>query len=35
MKTLLRTPVIFDGRNLFTPEQMTQHGFTYHSIGRS
>ena len=34
MRTLMREPVIFDGRNLFTPEQMTQHGFTYYSIGR-
>jgi UDPglucose 6-dehydrogenase len=35
MKTLMRSPVIFDGRNLFAPQQMTQHGFTYQSIGRS
>jgi UDPglucose 6-dehydrogenase len=35
MRTLMRTPVVFDGRNLFTPEQMKQHGFTYYSIGRS
>jgi len=34
MRTLMRDPIIFDGRNLFTPEQMKQHGFTYHSIGR-
>ena len=34
MKALMRAPVIFDGRNLFTPEQMKQHGFTYYSIGR-
>ena len=31
----MRTPVIFDGRNLFTPGQMKQHGFAYHSIGRN
>jgi UDPglucose 6-dehydrogenase len=35
MKTLMRSSVVFDGRNLFTPEQMKQHGFTYYSIGRS
>ncbi len=35
MRKLMRTPVIFDGRNLFTPEQMKQHGFTYYSIGRA
>ena len=34
MRSLMRTPVIFDGRNLFTPEMMKQHGFTYLSIGR-
>jgi UDPglucose 6-dehydrogenase len=34
MRKLMRTPVIFDGRNLFTPEQMKQSGFTYYSIGR-
>jgi len=34
LKTLMRSPVIFDGRNLFTPDQMKQHGFTYYSIGR-
>jgi UDPglucose 6-dehydrogenase len=35
MRSLMRAPVVFDGRNLFTPEQMKQNGFTYHSIGRS
>ena len=35
MRVLMREPVVFDGRNLFTPEQMQQHGFTYYSIGRS
>jgi UDPglucose 6-dehydrogenase len=34
MRAVMRSPIIFDGRNLFTPEQMTQHGFTYYSIGR-
>jgi UDPglucose 6-dehydrogenase len=34
MKSLMREPIVFDGRNLFTPEQMKQHGFRYHSIGR-
>jgi UDPglucose 6-dehydrogenase len=35
MASLMRERVVFDGRNLFTPEQMRQHGFTYYSIGRS
>jgi len=34
MRTLMKTPVIFDGRNLFVPAQMKQIGFTYYSIGR-
>ena len=34
MRALMRSPVIFDGRNLFTPDQMKSHGFTYYSIGR-
>jgi UDPglucose 6-dehydrogenase len=34
MRTLMRSPIVFDGRNLFTPDQMKQNGFTYHSIGR-
>jgi UDPglucose 6-dehydrogenase len=34
MRKLMQTPVIFDGRNLFTPEQMKTNGFTYYSIGR-
>jgi UDPglucose 6-dehydrogenase len=35
MKQLLRQPIIFDGRNLYEPEVMRQHGFTYLPIGRS
>ena len=35
MKSLLKEPVVFDGRNLFVPANMKQHGFTYYSIGRS
>ena len=30
----MRAPVIFDGRNIYQPEQMKAHGFTYYSIGR-
>jgi UDPglucose 6-dehydrogenase len=35
IKSLMRSPVVFDGRNLFAPAQMKQGGFTYYSIGRS
>jgi len=34
MRKLMKSPVIFDGRNIYQPEQMKQHGFTYLSIGR-
>ena len=34
IKDLLKTPVIFDGRNLFNPEEVRGHGFTYFGIGR-
>ena len=30
----LKNKVIFDGRNVYTPEQMEEEGFTYYSIGR-
>jgi UDPglucose 6-dehydrogenase len=34
MKKLLRTPVIFDGRNIYQRDEMKTLGFTYFSIGR-
>ena len=34
MRKLMKTPVIFDGRNIYSPEQMKAHGFTYYSVGR-
>jgi UDPglucose 6-dehydrogenase len=34
MRTVMRSPVIFDGRNIFTTDQMKQSGFTYYSVGR-
>jgi UDPglucose 6-dehydrogenase len=34
IKKLLKTPVIFDGRNIYNPEQLRGLGFTYHSMGR-
>ncbi|MBI5757626.1 MAG: UDP-glucose/GDP-mannose dehydrogenase family protein [Planctomycetales bacterium] len=33
MKKKLKQPVIFDGRNLFDPEKMSNLGFTYSGIG--
>lgn len=34
LKTQLRTPVIFDGRNLYDPGYLEGLGFTYYGIGR-
>jgi UDPglucose 6-dehydrogenase len=30
----MKSPVIFDGRNLYEPWAMERLGFTYHSVGR-
>ncbi|MEX0679111.1 MAG: UDP-glucose/GDP-mannose dehydrogenase family protein [Pirellulales bacterium] len=35
MRSLMKSPVIFDGRNLYSPRQMKAAGFVYHSIGRA
>ena len=34
MRKLMSAPVIFDGRNLYNPQQIRSLGFTYSSIGR-
>ncbi|WP_428390089.1 UDP-glucose dehydrogenase family protein [Mucisphaera sp.] len=34
MRELMRTPVVFDGRNLYSPAAMREAGFVYHSVGR-
>jgi hypothetical protein len=31
----LRYPIVIDGRNMFSPATMAQHGFTYASVGRA
>jgi len=34
LRGLLSTPVVFDGRNLFSPDRMRAEGFEYYPIGR-
>ncbi|MEN9799577.1 MAG: hypothetical protein RL653_3274 [Pseudomonadota bacterium] len=34
VKSLLRSPVIFDGRNLYDPRALAARGFTYQGVGR-
>jgi UDPglucose 6-dehydrogenase len=34
VKAVLKTPVVFDGRNIYKPENLAADGFTYYSVGR-
>jgi UDPglucose 6-dehydrogenase len=34
MRKLMKSPVVFDGRNIYSRELMREHGFSYYSIGR-
>jgi UDPglucose 6-dehydrogenase len=35
VKKLMKQPVLFDGRNIYSPRQIREAGFTYTSIGRA
>lgn len=35
MRSRMRSAVIFDGRNIYSPERIEKAGFTYYSIGRA
>jgi len=35
LKARLKTPVIFDGRNIYDPERQAQYGLLYYGIGRA
>jgi len=34
VKKALKSPVLFDGRNIYRPSQLREQGFTYYGIGR-
>jgi UDPglucose 6-dehydrogenase len=34
LKGMMRQPVVFDGRNVWDPEEMRAAGFTYYGMGR-
>jgi UDPglucose 6-dehydrogenase len=34
VKSAMRQPIVFDGRNIYDPAHLREQGFTYHSIGR-
>jgi UDPglucose 6-dehydrogenase len=34
IRSTLRMPIVFDGRNLYAPQDMAAHGIEYHCIGR-
>lgn len=35
IKSMLKNPVIFDGRNIWKPDALKKRGFTYYGIGRA
>ena len=35
IRALLKTPVVYDGRNIYDPARMKELGFTYRAIGRN
>ncbi|MER2564730.1 MAG: UDP-glucose/GDP-mannose dehydrogenase family protein [Myxococcaceae bacterium] len=34
MKSMMKQPVVFDGRNIYAPAKLREAGFTYYGIGR-
>ncbi len=34
LRALLKSPVVFDGRNIYDPQRMSEAGFVYYAVGR-
>jgi UDPglucose 6-dehydrogenase len=34
IRTLMKTPILFDGRNVYDPAEVRSLGFTYRGVGR-
>jgi UDPglucose 6-dehydrogenase len=34
LRGAVKYPIVLDGRNLYDPAMMTEHGFSYYSVGR-
>ncbi len=34
VRRLMRAPLLFDGRNVYSPEVMREQGFVYYGVGR-
>jgi UDPglucose 6-dehydrogenase len=34
LRALVKYPIVLDGRNLYDPAVMLEHGFSYYSVGR-
>jgi UDPglucose 6-dehydrogenase len=34
LRDLMRQPILFDGRNIYEPDEMARSGFTYRGVGR-
>jgi UDPglucose 6-dehydrogenase len=34
LRGLVKYPIVLDGRNLYDPQEMVDHGFSYYSVGR-
>jgi UDPglucose 6-dehydrogenase len=35
LRSVMKTQLIFDGRNMYSPREMAAAGFAYHSVGRA